>query len=246
MLRTLIRKSLLRMGYELKQADQVQYAIAEQLPDKELYTPLYSPWQDRGELGRLLAYATPKSLVTPAGCYALTTLLQQALLVEGDVWECGVYKGGTAAMMAALLKEKNSPKKLHLFDTFEGMPQTDAARDWHKAGDFGDTDVESVRKYVDAEEIAVIHKGFIPDTFAGLENSTIAFAHIDLDIYKSILDSLHFIWPRLSVGGVVVFDDYGYASCRGARLAVDEFFAQQKAFPLCLQTGQAIVFKSVA
>jgi len=47
-------------------------------------------------------------------------------------------------------------------------------------------------------------------------------------------------------GGFIVCDDYGFPSCPGARAAVDEFFAGKTAFPLCLPTGQALVFKGEA
>ena len=147
-------------------------------------------------------------------------------------------------MLAAYLKDHSSDKKIVLFDTFQGMPPTDAERDFHKSGDFSDTDIDSVRSFVDAGDRCIIKKGFIPDTFEGLEQETISFAHIDLDIYRSILDSLEFIWPRLSLGGCIVFDDYGFPSCPGARQAVDEFFLQKNAVPLCLHTGQALAFKS--
>jgi O-methyltransferase len=83
----------------------------------------------------------------------------------------------------------------------------------------------------------------LPDTFSGLESHCIAFAHIDVDIYRSVIDSIKFIWPRLSPGGFVVFYDYGFPSCPGALRAVDEFFAQTPAHPFCLHTGQALVFK---
>jgi O-methyltransferase len=168
----------------------------------------------------------------------------QAAIVPGDVWECGVYQGGTAAMMAAVMGEKMPSKRLYLFDTFSGMPTTDPTQDWHTEGDLAETSLESVRSYVGHSDACVFRPGFIPETFAGLESSQIAFAHIDVDIYRSVLDSVAFVWPRLSVGGILVFDDYGFPTCRGARIAVDEFFAATNHKPLCLPTGQAIVFKS--
>jgi len=64
--------------------------------------------------------------------------------------------------------------------------------------------------------------------------------------YRSILDSLRFVWPRLSVGGFIVFDYYGFPSCPGARFAVDEFFSGKASVPFCLHTGQAVVFKGKA
>lgn len=216
------------------------------IPDAELYRPLFSPWLATGEFRDFYQLAAPRSLVSPDRCYVLYTLLKQSLNIPGDVWECGVYKGGTAAMMAALIKRLKPNKRLYLFDTFAGMPETDGAKDLHKKGDFSDVSVESVVQYVGHPEICVVRQGFIPDTFAGLEAAKLAFAHIDVDIYQSIIDSLEFIWPRLSLGGVIVFDDYGFPSCPGARAAVDAFFAKELCIPLCLPTGQAIVFKGIA
>ena len=83
----------------------------------------------------------------------------------------------------------------------------------------------------------------MPATFVGLDQVRLCFAHLDVDLYRSVTDCLTFIWPRLAVGGVIVIDDYGFESCPGAKSAVDEFFAGTGIVPLCLGTGQAIVFK---
>lgn len=226
------------LGYELRR-------IRPEPPP--LYQPLYSPWLDQaGEFGAYYRLARPRTLVSADRCYILYRLLLQSLAVEGEVWECGVYQGGTAAMMAAILGDKLPAKKLYLFDTFEGMPETDAAADLHAKGDFSDTSVEAVAQYVGHAGLCVIRKGFIPQTFAGLESARIALAHVDVDIYRSVKDCLEFIWPRLSPGGFIVCDDYGFPTCPGARAAVDEFFAGKAAIPLCLPTGQAVIFKGGA
>jgi O-methyltransferase len=187
--------------------------------------------------------AAPRSVVTVDRCYVLHTLMKQALTIGGDIVECGVYRGGTAAMMARMIIESGRGQKIYLFDTFGGMPKTDEMRDWHQEGDFSDTSLAEVAAFVGAPGIAIFRKGLIPDAFAGLERLQIAFAHIDVDIYRSVLNSIEFIWPWLTPVGFVVFDDYGFASCPEARQAVDEFFMQTPAQPLCLSTGQAIVFK---
>ena len=218
--------------------DQSKY-----IPDKELYRPLFSPWLGGGEFAKYYALAKPKTLVSADRCYVLWVLLRQALGAKGDIWECGVYQGGTAAMMAAVLSDMKSPKKLFLFDTFEGMPETDPAKDWHQKGEFSDTSAEAVASYVGCAEVCTRRKGYMPDSFNGLESAKIAFAHIDVDLNKSISDCLRFVWPRLSLGGFLVFDDYGFPSCPGARFAVDAFFEGNPCLPLCLPTGQAIVFK---
>jgi O-methyltransferase len=132
--------------------------------------------------------------------------------------------------------------QLHLFDTFEGMPRTDPGVDLHEQGDFADTNVDTVRALVGRERFVFLHRGFIPRTFAPLEDATIAFAHIDVDIYQSVWDCCTFIYPRVVSGGFIVFDDYGWPTCPGARRAVDDFFVGRREQPLVLPTGQAIVF----
>ena len=217
------------------------------LPDREQYVPLFSPWvATQGEFHDFYRIAAPRTLVSRDRCHVLYTLLRQAVHVEGEVWECGVYRGGTAAMMARILKKYGPWKRLFLFDTFAGMPATDSQKDFHQQGDFADTSLESVQRFVQEAERCVYRQGFIPETFSGLESARIAFAHIDVDIYRSILDCLEFIWPRLAFGGMIVFDDYGFPTCPGAREAVDRFFSGKACRPLCLPTGQALVFKGAA
>jgi O-methyltransferase len=213
------------------------------LPDAALYQPLFSPWlAGDGEFATLLAELTPFTVVSPDRVWMLYTLARQARHLPGDFWECGVYKGGTATMLARLLSGAPD-KRLRLFDTFDGMPATDPERDYHRKGDFADTSLEGVRQRVgDAPNVAY-YPGFIPDTFQGLEGERVAFAHVDVDIYRSVRDCCDFLYPRLVGGGVLVFDDYGFPSCPGARAAVDGFFADKPECPLVLPTGQAVVTK---
>ena len=171
------------------------------IPDAELYRPLFSPWFGE-DFKPYHAIAAPRTLVSADRCYVLCMLLRQSLALDGEVVECGVYRGGTAAMMAKIIAETSARKRLYLFDTFSGMPETDAARDLHRAGDFSDTSLEEVQAFVAAPEIAQFRKGFIPNTFMGLKGLKIAFAHVDVDIYRSIIDCAEFIWPRLAAGGI--------------------------------------------
>lgn len=218
---------------------KIGYLKPPVIPDQSFYRPLFSPWLGFGEFAEVYARGKDATLVPPASCWILYSTLRQALNLPGEVWECGVYRGGTAAMMAPLVA--SAGRTFRLFDTFAGMPSTDHAVDVHRAGDFADTSLEAVRSVVNAP--AIYHAGFMPDTFRGLEGSTIAFAHVDVDIKQSVLDCCMFIFPRLVPGGVMVFDDYGYPTCPGARAAVDEFFIGTKIVPLVLPTGQAVVFK---
>ena len=246
-----IKSLLSTLGYTSKSDRKYLKKQFEDIPDGEYYRPVFSPWhaQGYGDFRQYLSTAQQTSVVSPDRVYVLYTLALQALNLPGHWYECGVYKGGTAGMLAKLLhnKQPSSVRELHLFDTFEGMPETDVEHDLHLQGDFADTSLEAVQKHVtsnlnDASFIK-FHKGYIPETFANLEQHEIALAHIDVDIYKAIHDSCDFIYPRLQNGGFMVFDDYGFGSCPGARTAVDEFFADKPEQPLVLPTGQAVVFR---
>src|SRR5262249_55881321 len=180
-----------------------------------------------------------RSLVAPEQAWILYSLARQAWPLAGDFVEAGVYRGGTARLVRPpFYGVADGPRRPPPpFRTLPRMPGADAGRDFHRKDDFADTSVEGVSSFVGKEDFIRYHAGFIPDTFQGLEAMRIAFAHVDVDIHRSIMDSCAFIYPRLLQGGIMLFDDYGVASCPGARAAVDEFFADKPEVPLVLRTG---------
>jgi hypothetical protein len=72
--------------------------------------------------------------------------------------------------------------------------------------------------------------GRVEDTIPGEAPETISLLRLDTDWYESTRHELEHLYPRLSLGGVLVLDDYGH--WRGAREAVDEYFTQTGEFPL--------------
>lgn len=202
----------------------------------------YAPWKADQEFVSKYNAIAPHSLVAAPRCWVLYSAIRQALSVDGELWECGVYRGGTALLLRMLRDEIPIKKTIRLFDSFEGMPLTDVDKDVHKKGDFANTSLNSVQQVVGVIGVDY-HVGFIPDTFAGLNFERIAFAHVDLDLHDAILESCRYIYPRLSKGGVIVFDDYGFPSCPGARIAVDNFFRDKPEVPMVLPTAQAVIHK---
>ena len=216
----------------------------ESLPDREFYAPVFAPWLGWDDFGPIYRKAQPFTVVSPDRCWILYSLAQQAMQLDGNFYEAGVYRGGTAIILrdVILIGNRNgADKTLRLFDTFEGMPETDPDRDLHKPGDFSETFLDTVKTVLGDSDNIVFHPGLIPDTFAGLEDDRICFAHVDVDIYRSIQDCCEFIYPRLAPSGFMIFDDYGFPTCPGARQAVDEFFRDKPEVPLVLPTGQSLV-----
>lgn len=139
---------------------------------------------------------------------------------EGCFVEVGVYQGGSASRLTKLAEEQNRP--IFLYDTFTGIP-FQGAHDKHIVGDFKETSFEAVR---DALPYAKVIQGLFPDSVIPMPK--IAFAHIDVDQYKSYIDCITYLSPLMVKGGVMWFDDY---ELEGAKMAVDELLGEENLIP---------------
>lgn len=206
------------------------------------YRPHYQPWQSpefRSKYDAVRRFTE----VSIDRCWTLVNAVEQTGHLEGAVIEAGVFRGGTARLIASALAQQTPVRTLYLFDSFEGMREVSDDKDRHRRGDFADTSLQAVSALLAEFPQIVFRKGWIPETFAGLEQLRFSFAHVDLDLHDGIIDTLNFLYPRLVPGGVIVFDDYALASCPGAREAVDSFFADKPEAPLAMLTGQGLVHK---
>ena len=141
--------------------------------------------------------------------------------LSGNIAEVGVFKGGSAEIIA---KTKQESKKLFLFDTFEGLPEVDKKDNFCKKGDFSNTSYESVKKNFECYKNVYVYKGVFPkQNSEHVDKETFSLVHIDVDIYQSYKDCLEFFYPRMVHGGIIVLDDYDHEHCKGAKLATDEF-----------------------
>jgi O-methyltransferase len=221
--------------------------MSEHRPNDDTVAPDYSSWPGWDDFEPVYRQAVPHTLVSQDRCWVLYSLAKMALQLPGNIYEAGVYRGGTAIILRHIMAHggaESRGKILRLFDTFAGMPETNNDYDVHQSGDFNNTDVEAVQRNVGDDDFIAYHQGLIPDSFASVENDRICFAHVDVDIYHSVLDTCAFVYPRLSPGGFLLFDDYGFPTCPGAKQAVDEFFSDKLEDPRLLPTRQAIVNKS--
>ena len=203
-------------------------------------TPI-SLWDKDAAFNEIFKEITGRTIVDKIRCYMIYQYAGQVASISGEVAEVGVYKGGTAKLLAKAFK--GARKTVHLFDTFAGMPSSDVARDTYKKGDFGDTSLESVTRFlIDCKNVR-IYKGVFPLDPNPVKDIAFCMVHIDADIYKSVKEACEFFYPRLEKGGVMLFDDYGFPLCPGAKSAVDEFFADKPEKPIYLPTGQCALIR---
>lgn len=228
-------------------ADQIKQQLAAMgIANHEIYDPgdAMRPlpfWDTEQGFNALFSEILGRSLVGKTRCFILYQLAKQAVSLNGDLCEVGVYKGGTARLLART--SQASGKTVHLFDTFEGMPETDRQRDIHSKVDFNDTSLEAVKDFLSDCSNVSFYQGMFPETSNHIEKLKFSLVHVDVDIYKSVLDCCSFFYSRLCKGGIIVFDDYGFSSCPGARLAVEEFFSEKKEQTVYLPAGQAVIIK---
>jgi O-methyltransferase len=89
-----------------------------------------------------------------------------------------------------------------------------------------------------------VHKGMFPDdTGQSIEQSRFRLCHIDVDVYESASQTFEWAWPRLVVGGIVVFDDYGFYSCSGVTRFVNQMIGQRDRLVIYNSNGHALVVK---
>lgn len=176
----------------------------------------------------------------PGEAYYIIRALLATEEIEGDVCEFGVHNGRTSALMANELASSN--KKLHLFDSFEGLPKpTD--KDTLKDDIFGfgtmeaytgamavpmDSVLENLSDVGFPPSRFVIHKGWFEELLPDKLNfpQHVSFAYVDFDLYEPIKVVLNFLDTVMPSGGCIIVDDYNFFST-GAKTAVDEFCAEQ-------------------
>ncbi len=190
----------------------------------------YAPWLGDEPFMKIYGQIKGNTLVDIYRCYELWQLIQkaQSLNAQAAVLEVGVWRGGTAGIMAQQLSNLKSKAVLYLADTFSGVAKAGANDSFYTGGEHGDTSqqiVEDVLKNKSQYPHYKILKGIFPEDTAHEINADEQFAlcHIDVDVYTSAKDILEWVWNRLIPGGVVVFDDYGFHSCTGVTKLVDEY-----------------------
>lgn len=147
--------------------------------------------------------------------------------IPGDLIETGVMRGGAVIFMRAILKVHGDTERLvWAADSFEGLPApnvekypADAGAAWH-LHPLGEVSVEHVRRnfarYGLLDDQVRFLKGWFKDTLATAPIERLAVLRLDGDLYESTMDALVPLYPKLSVGGFLIVDDYELPACRQA------------------------------
>ncbi|MBV8529068.1 MAG: class I SAM-dependent methyltransferase [Candidatus Dormibacteraeota bacterium] len=222
----MIRKAVNRAGYAIVRAPaDIDPAILRTVDAVRPYTRTTQP--------RVIALCEAVRYLIAAG-------------IEGDIVECGVWRGGSMLAAARTLVEAgDTSRTLWLYDTFEGMSEpTDVDR---RAVD-GATASELLASPVHHNQVlalASLHDvektmalsgypatslryvvGKVEETLPNTVPDSIALLRLDTDWYESTRDELAYLVPRMAPGAVLIIDDYGH--WEGSRRAVDEYVQRER------------------
>lgn len=194
----------------------------------------------------LQATNTPPSIWRRDRFFNLYSSLELVRGLEGDVAECGVWKGLSALLICGRLKELEpgyDGTGFTVFDSFEGLsaPTSDDRLDAKVAGKFGDSSVEGVRRTLEEFPGIALRKGWIPEVFKGAPERRYRFVHVDVDLVAPTVASFEYFLPRMVPGGVIICDDYASKAWPGTKAAVDACLARHGARSMALCSSEILV-----
>jgi O-methyltransferase len=173
-------------------------------------------------------------LLTPTEAVQLYDAAWSAAVLSGDVAEVGVFRGASARILSEALPEKT----IHLFDTFEGLPESG---DFVRKGDFA-APYDDVQRYLSGRNVK-LYKGWFPrDTGAEVADARFCFVHLDVDLYEGTFQSLEFFWPRMVSGAMVLTHDHPLI--HGVQKAFADFFKGRHTPVIQLSGNQAMAVKA--
>lgn len=160
--------------------------------------------------------------------------------IEGDFLELGVYKGDSAHLLCDRIEFNKFGKNYYLYDLFVWKDGDDHI----SLTDLSDEKIYDfvVSRFSKFDFVKII-RGKVPDSLEGTLPEKVAFAHIDMNNADAEAAAFEAIYPRLSVGGAIIFDDYGWWQLSDQKIAIDK---KMKAFGqriLELPTGQGLLLK---
>lgn len=209
----------------------------------------HAPWRVDKAFQLIHAQVRDNTMVDVYRLYELWVLVDQIAHLEGDIVEVGVWRGGSGVLMAHRAKELGMRSTVYLCDTFRGMVKTSDKDPLYRGGELSDTSSSIVHDLAGRMRLKNVRicEGIFPEESEHLVVSTdVSLCHIDVDVYESARDVLAWVWPRMRIGALIVYDDYGFPTCAGITRHVDEQRSLSDRVVIHNLNGHAIVVKTAS
>jgi predicted O-methyltransferase YrrM len=171
--------------------------------------------------------------------HTLCWAAESCLTVAGDYVECGTYQGYSMAVVMRYLAGLPG-RQCWLYDLFD---PTGGEGEGERLPAHAPELFAQVQARFAAWRNVVVTRGKVPDVLAECSASCIAFLHIDMNNAPAERGALDVLFDRVSTGGIIVFDDYGWTGYQAQKHMADEFMRERGLVVLELPTGQGLVVK---
>jgi O-methyltransferase len=239
-----VRAVLRRYGFELYRTATLKRGARY---DLNIPHANYAPWNVDEDFLRVFTAIKGDCFVDKYRCHELWQTVKQTAGLNGAIIEVGVWRGGTASIIATAARMSGSTEPVYLCENFRGVVKTSERDTHYRGGEHADSSPAKVRHYFDEvfaiKDYRVLNGVFPDDTGGEVEGERFKFAHIDVDTYQSAKDAFEFIFARMVPGGCIVFDDYGFSRCDGVTKLVDGLFGRPDLFLIHNLNGHALVYK---
>ncbi len=191
----------------------------------------FSPWLGDKNFLDVFNAIKDNSYVDIYRCYELWELVKEVNKIDknASILEVGVWRGGTAAILSKKISLLGNTNKLYLADTFTGVVKASERDNVYIGGEHKDTSIQIVEdlllKNIGLRNFILLEGVFPEETGKYIStNELIGLCHLDVDVYLSAKDIVNWLFPRLIIGGMIIFDDYGFEICAG----ITEFVEEQR------------------
>jgi hypothetical protein len=231
--------------FSAREGDYASFVLAQKFASfwcsKAILGEYGKIWIEDGPFFDYYRTFEPVNLASAERKFFLRSLLSLVESLPGDTAECGAYQGAASWLICDKFKGTN--KTHFIFDSFEGLPTPSSVDgEYWSEGDFRSSE-ELLKTRFSAFPKLKVYKGWIPDSFSDIVGRSFCFVHIDVDLYQPTLNAIDFFYPRMVEGGIILSDDYGFATCPGARRAFDEYMKEMPEKIIHVPTGQAFIIK---
>jgi O-methyltransferase len=195
------------------------------------------------------SWGNPKKNTIEWRLHTILWAIESTKNIDGDIVECGVNRGGFSSAINEFFDIRKNNKIHWLFDTFEGkfnediLSKKELSEIKRKKYDYSDSFQFVINNFKENNNVKIV-KGLLPESIKTQDITKISFLSLDLNSTKPEIETLSFLWNKISKGGIIVLDDYAYYGHNNQYVSMNAL-AQELSFNiLSLPTGQGVVIKN--
>lgn len=247
-----VRSVLRRFGYDLiRSPNRGPIYYRDGLWTDHTHEFVSDPCFDKAYQRGLKGMGSEQQAQGPWRVHTATWAAKQAMRLEGDFVECGVFLGFTSSIIMTFLdwNEMAGERRFFLVDNFEGIVSTQLSSEEMSLGrqtQYGSKysgTYEKAKRNLSEFRNTVIVRGNVPEVLPEVATTDVSYLHLDMNAAIPEVAALRYFWNKMKLGAIVLMDDYAYAGHQPQQRAINNLGKELGFTPLTLPTGQGIIIR---